>query len=137
MKKKVMNIAGLRPSETAFSHVVSAGGFLFLTSQLSADLATGRILPGDITEQTTRAMDNVRLLLTACGARMDDVVKVVIYLRNAHDRDKVNEVYRRYFTSGQEPAKVTVQAASPIQGVDVEIEITAVAPETGTRSLDL
>jgi hypothetical protein len=34
-----------------------------------------------------------------------------------------------YFTKGHEAAKVTAQAASPIEDIDLEIEVTAVAPE--------
>lgn len=57
---------------------------------------------------------------------MDEIVKVVVYLRDVKDRHQVNQVYREYFTKGQEPAKVTVQAPSPIEGIDIEIEVTAV-----------
>jgi 2-iminobutanoate/2-iminopropanoate deaminase len=128
MKKEVMTIPGLHTPTTGFNHVVRAGDLLFLTSQLSADLKTGEILAGDITEQTRRALENVRLLLESCGVTMDDIVKVVLYLRNPNDRNAVNGIYREYFTKGQEPAKVTVQAPSPIEGIDIEIEVTAVIP---------
>ncbi|KKS00626.1 MAG: hypothetical protein UU52_C0029G0001, partial [Candidatus Levybacteria bacterium GW2011_GWB1_41_21] len=43
------------------------------------------------------------------------------------DRKEINEIYKQYFSEGQEPTKVSVQAASPINGVDVEIEVIAVA----------
>lgn len=57
-----------------------------------------------------RAMDNIRLLLSSCGATMDDIVKAVVYLRDAQD---VNQVYREYFTKGQEPARRTANPAGP------------------------
>jgi len=128
MKKEVVTIPGIQPSATGFNHVVRAGNFVFLTSQLSADLKTGEIIPGGIAEQTRRALDNVRLLLSSCGATMDDIVKAVLYLRDVRDRHTVNAVYREYFSRGQEPAKVTVQAPSPIDGIDIEVEVTAVVP---------
>ncbi len=128
MKKEIINVPGIHSPETSFNHIVRAGDFLFLSSQLSADLRTGTILSGDIARQTRQALENVRLLLASCGATMDDIVRVVIYLRNADDRCKVNQVYREYFTEGQEPAKVTVLAPSPIEGIDIEVEITAVLP---------
>jgi 2-iminobutanoate/2-iminopropanoate deaminase len=56
---------------------------------------------------------------------MDDIVKVVIYMRNLKDFDKVNEIYSQYFTKGNEPARVTMQAISPIENIDIEIEIVA------------
>ncbi len=128
MKKEIISIPGIKTPDTGFNHVVRAGDFLFLTSQLSANLKTGELLPGDITAQTRQALENVRRLLSACSATMDDIVRVVIYLRNASDRQQVNAVYGEYFTKGQEPAKVSVQAPSPIEGVDIEIEVTAIAP---------
>ena len=126
MKKEIVAFANIHPPETAFNHVIRAGDFLFLTSQISVDLKTGKILGGDIVTQTRQALNNVKFLLESCGTSMDQVVKVILYLRKAADRQKVNEVYREYFTKGQEPAKVTVQAPSPIAGIDIEIEVTAV-----------
>ncbi len=73
-------------------------------------------------------MNNVKRLLESCGATMDDIVKVVLYLRDTKDRQEVNQIYREYFVPGREPAKVTVQAPSPIEGIDIEIEVTAVLP---------
>ncbi len=128
MMKEIITIPGIHTSNTGFNHVVRAGNFLFLTSQLSADLETGRILDGDISAQTRQALDNVKRLLAFCGATMDDIVKVVLYLRNVKDRHAVNQIYCEYFTKGQEPAKVTVQAPSPIESIDIEIEVTAVLP---------
>ncbi len=127
-RKEIISIPGIRTPETGFNHVVRAGEFLFLTSQISVDLTTGKILSGDISAQTRQAMDNVKRLLEACGTTMDDIVKVVLYLRDTKDRHQVNQIYREYFDPGREPAKVTVQAPSPIEGIDIEIEVTAVLP---------
>ena len=128
MKKQIITVPGIHTPDTGFNHIVRAGDFLFLTSQLAADLNTGKILGGDINEQTRQALENVKRLLASCGATMDDVVKVVLYLRDVKDRHKVNQIYREYFTQGWEPAKVTVQALSPIEGIDIEIEVTAILP---------
>jgi 2-iminobutanoate/2-iminopropanoate deaminase len=128
MKKKVMVIPGIQPPSSPFTYVVKAGDFLFLTSQLSADIKSGRILGGDIVEQTRQALENVKFLLRSCGATMDDIVKVVVYMRDVNDFNSMDQVYREYFTKGQEPARVTIQAPSPIKGIDIEIEVTAMLP---------
>ena len=44
----VVSIPQLSEPDLSFNHVVRAGNFLFLTSQLSADLKTGKIIPGEI-----------------------------------------------------------------------------------------
>ena len=126
MKKQVILIPGIPIPDSPFNHVVKAGDFLFLTSQLSTDLKTGQIISGDIAVQTTQALENIKFLLRQSNASMDDIVKVVIFMRNIKEFDNMNEVYRKYFEKGSEPARVTVQAMSPIKGVDIEIEVTAV-----------
>ncbi len=128
MKKEIKTIPGIQSPDSPFNHVVRAGEFLFLTSQLSVDLKMGRILGGNIVEQTRQALENVKFLLESCGATMDDIVKVIVYMRDVNDFDKMNQVYREYFTKGQEPARVTIQALSPIEGIEIEIEVTAVLP---------
>ncbi len=126
MKKEVMNIEGVKRPSSPFNYVVKAGDIIFLTSQLSADLKTGEILKGNIEQQTKRAMGNMKFLLENCNSDMDDIVKIVIYLKDINDFDKVNNIYKQYFSEGQEPARVTIQAVSPVKDIDIEIEAIAV-----------
>ncbi|MFX1537757.1 MAG: RidA family protein [Promethearchaeota archaeon] len=128
MKKEIVTIEGITTPAGPFNHVVKAGKFLFLTTQLSIDLKTGKILGGDIGEQTRQALENIKFLLHSSGASMEDIVKVVVYLKNVKDFDEMNQVYQNYFKKGQEPARVTIQALSPITGIDIEIEAIAVLP---------
>lgn len=127
MQKEIVKIDGINNRPGTFHHVVKAGVFLFLSSQLSCDLKTGEIIKGDIKEQTKRAMDNIKLLLESSGSSMSDIVKIVIYMRDTKDRKEINEVYAQYFEQGTEPAKVSIQAPSPVPGIDIEIEATAIA----------
>jgi 2-iminobutanoate/2-iminopropanoate deaminase len=101
---------------------------LFLSSQLSTDLKTGKIIEGNITEQTRNAMENIKFLLESSGASLDDIIKIVVYLRDINDFGQMNQVYRTYFKKGQEPARVTIQALSPIENIDIEIEPIAIIP---------
>jgi 2-iminobutanoate/2-iminopropanoate deaminase len=127
LKKEIIKINGITKPRSPFNHVVKAGGLLFLTSQLSRDLKTGRIIGGTIEEQTRQALDNVKFLLQSSGATMNDIVKVVIYMRDVGKFGEMNAIYREYFEDGEEPTRVTVQAPSPLGEIDIEIEVTAVA----------
>lgn len=127
MTKEIILIDGIKNNPSTFHHVVKANGFLFLASQLSCDLKTGAILTGNIQRQTRRALDNAKFLIEACGGQMEDIVKVVIYMRDAQLRNEINSVYSEYFKPGTEPVKVSVQAPSSVPGIDVEVEVTAVA----------
>lgn len=126
MEKEIINIDGVAKSPGSFNHIVKAGGFLFITSQLSADLKTNKIIEGDIKEQTRRALENIKFLIEHAGGEMEDIVKVSVYMKDIKDFDKMNDVYRKYFKEGQEPARVTVQAVSPIRDIVIEIEAIAI-----------
>ena len=127
MKKEIIRIEGIASPDVPFSHVVKAGGFLFFSSQLSVDLKTNEIMPGSVSEQTGRSMENLKFLLESSGGTMEDIVKVVIYLRDNKDFEEMNGVYREFFEPGQEPTRVTIQSPSPIESIDIEIEAIAVA----------
>lgn len=126
MKREILAIPGVRRPDSPFSHVVRAGNFLFLTSQLSSDLGSGKLIGGSVGEQTRRALDNIKLLLEASGSGMASVVKTTVYMRDVGSFGEMNSAYREYFDEGEEPARVTVQAPSPIEGIDVEIDAIAV-----------
>jgi len=42
------------------------------------------------------------------------------------DFEGMNKTYKEYFKEGEEPARVTVQALSPLEKIDIEIEATAI-----------
>ncbi|MBW3015236.1 RidA family protein [Candidatus Woesearchaeota archaeon] len=130
MKKKIIRPEGIAIPPSPFNHIVKAGNFIFLSSQLSADLKQHKILLGNIQEQTRQALENIRFLLESAGSSMDSIVKVVIYMKDVKkDFNAMNQVYREYFKDGEEPARVTVQALSPIENIDIEIEVTAITPD--------
>lgn len=126
MKKEIIKISGIATPPSPFNHVVKIGNFLFLSSQLSADLKSHKILDGDIKQQTKQALENIKFLLESSGSSMKNIVKISIYMRDIKDFNAMNEVYREYFEKGEEPARVTIRAVSPIRGIDIEIEAVAI-----------
>ncbi len=71
----------------------------------------GRLVgPGDVVAQTRQVLDNVRRVLAAGGATLDDVVKVTVYLANVDDRPRVNEVRQAYFGANR-PASTLVEVS--------------------------
>jgi 2-iminobutanoate/2-iminopropanoate deaminase len=69
-------------------------------------------------------LQNLRSVLEAAGASLDQVVKTTVFLRDMADFPKMNAVYAGYFKSDF-PARTTVQAAGLPKGVAVEIEMIA------------
>ncbi|MGI9953254.1 RidA family protein [Moorellaceae bacterium AZ2] len=108
-----------------YSQAVKVGNLIFTSGQIPLDPATGQIVTGGVAEQTVRVIENLRAVLAAAGASLEDVVKTTVYLKNMNDFATVNEVYSRYF--GQEPpARSAVEVARLPKDVLVEIEAVAV-----------
>jgi 2-iminobutanoate/2-iminopropanoate deaminase len=98
---------------------------LWLSGQIPLDPATGELVPGDVSAQTARVMENLRAVLAAGGAGFEHVVRCTIYLADLADFAKVNEVYGRAFPKDP-PARATVQVAALPRGARVEIDAVAV-----------
>jgi len=107
-----------------YSAGVRAGNFVFTAGQIGLDPASQEIVPGGIEAETHRVLQNLRGILEAAGASLDQVVKTTVFLRDMADFPKMNAVYAEYF-KGDFPARTTVQAVSLPKGVAVEIEAVA------------
>jgi len=59
--------------------------------------------------------------VTAAGASMSDVVKIILFLSDMNDFKAVNEVYSKYFNDPF-PARRTVQVAALPLGSNIEAE---------------
>src|SRR5688572_2539057 len=82
-----------------YSQVVESGGFLFLAGQIPLT-PQGAIKEGDVTAQARQVLDNLKSVLEAAQATMNDVVKTTIFLADLNDFESVNRIYAEYF---QEP----------------------------------
>ena len=69
---------------------VVANGVVYLRGQIGQDLDTRESVGiGDVAAQTERAMANIAMLLDEAGSRLDDIVKVTIYLTDQKYREAV------------------------------------------------
>lgn len=109
-----------------YSQAVKANGFVFVSGQIAIDPQTQQIVPGDIAQQTTRVMENLKGIVEAAGSSMGHVVKTSVFLADMNDFAAMNEVYGRYFASAP-PARATVQVSRLPKDVRVEIELIALA----------
>jgi 2-iminobutanoate/2-iminopropanoate deaminase len=107
-----------------FSPAVRTEQAIYVSGQVGEDKATGRLSEGTAA-QTAQALENVRTVLEAAGATLDDVVRVGVYLTDMRDFATMNQVYARYFQSPF-PARTTVQVAGLPLGASVEIDVVAV-----------
>ncbi|QKJ32640.1 RidA family protein [Mucilaginibacter mali] len=110
----------------AYSDGVLVDGLLFLSGQASVDFKTSEFVLGTIEEETTRTLDNIKAIIGAAGATMEDVVKCTVHLADINDFDRYNKVYSTYFT-GIKPARTTVQSVLA-ESLKVEIDCIVKIP---------
>jgi 2-iminobutanoate/2-iminopropanoate deaminase len=110
----------------AYSDGVVVDGFLFVSGQASVDFKTSEFILGTIEEETTRTLDNIKAIVEAAGATMDQVVKCTAHLSDIKDFDRYNAVYATYFTSVK-PARTTVQSVLA-ENIKVEIDCIVKLP---------
>lgn len=104
-----------------YSQAVEVNGMVYTSGVISIVPATGEIVEGGIEEQAEQALGNLKALIEASGAKLEDTVKTVVFIKDMNDFAKVNEIYSRYFT-GDCPARSCVEVARLPKDVLIEIE---------------
>jgi 2-iminobutanoate/2-iminopropanoate deaminase len=110
-----------------YSQGIKANGFLFVSGQIGLNPATRKLVEGGTEAEAVQIMENIRAILQAGGAKMEDIVSTVVYLKNIDDFSKMNEIYSKYFT-GNFPTRSTVGVNALAGGANIEITVTALLP---------
>ncbi|WP_035795435.1 RidA family protein [Kitasatospora mediocidica] len=114
-----------------FSQGVRKGPIVQVSGQGPQDPQTGAYLhPGDVKAQTRRTLENVRAIVEAAGARVEDVLMFRVYLTTRADFAPMNEAYAEFIEehigSGVKPCRTTVFVELPNEAMLVEIDAQAV-----------
>ena len=108
-----------------YSQAVKAGGFLFISGMLAIDPATGELKGESAAEQTVQIFKSIRAVVKEAGAKMENIVKAVVYLSDFNDFSEVNKVYASELSSSPVlPSRAAVEVTKMAKGGKVEIEVT-------------
>ena len=108
-----------------YSQAVKAGGFLFMSGMLALDPETGLMVGETAEEQTVQIFKNIKAVLDAAGARIENTVKAIVYLEDIKDFGAVNKVYGEAFKDAPVlPARCAFQVVKLPKDGKVEIELT-------------
>jgi 2-iminobutanoate/2-iminopropanoate deaminase len=107
-----------------YSQAVKANGFVFVSGQIALDPKTQQIVGDDVSRQTERVLQNLKIIVEAAGSSLDRVVKTTVFLADMDEFVKMNEVYGRYFTVNP-PARSTIEVGRLPRNVRVEIDLIA------------
>jgi reactive intermediate/imine deaminase len=113
-------------TKAPYSDAVRVGSMLYLAVQLGLG-GDGKLVPGGITPESERAMENLKHTLESNGSSLDRVVSCLLFLADIRDREAFNEVYQRHFAQGHFPARTAIGTSGLYAGARVEISCQAVS----------
>ncbi|MGA8532047.1 MAG: RidA family protein [Acidobacteriaceae bacterium] len=113
-----------------YSQAVRLANLVYTSGQVALDPASGQIVPGGISEQTTRVLENLKAVLAAAGSDLAHAVKTIVFLKDMNDFAAMNAVYAKYLApeGAVAPARSTVAVARLPKDALVEIEVIAAIP---------
>ncbi len=143
MLKEAIFPAALPKPRVAYSPLVKAGPFVFVSGQLASDLSTGTPVHAtinhafphhgsDIERQTHFICDTVETCLAAAGAGMDDVVFYTNYLNDPSSQNGAHRaLVERFSREAPPPCATIIVEELPIPGCVSEIDLVALVPGPG------
>lgn len=104
-----------------FARAVEANGWLYVSGQTAME--NGEIVGGGIAAESRKAIENMIAILDEADYRVEDVVRVGVWLDDPRDFWTFNGIYAEYFGANP-PARACVQSRMM---VDCKVEIDCVA----------
>ena len=122
--KRIINSSKAPAAIGPYSQAVEINGTLYVSGQIPINPETGRLVEGDITEQTEQVFRNIAAILESAGYSFSDVVKSTCLLSDITNFKAMNEVYGKYYSSDQ-PARAAFAVRELPLGALIEIETIA------------
>jgi reactive intermediate/imine deaminase len=107
-----------------YSQAIRTGDTVYLSGQIGLDPETMQMAEG-MEAQAHRVFQNLRAVAEAAGGRLDDMVKLTVYLTDLVHFPRINEIMAGYFNRPY-PARAAVGVAGLPRNAAVEIEAVMV-----------
>jgi 2-iminobutanoate/2-iminopropanoate deaminase len=120
MNKKIISTDKSPAAIGPYNQGIVAGGVLYTSGQLPIHPVTGEV-PASIEEQTAQVLENLKAIVEAAGATMENVVKCTVYIQSMSDFAAMNQVYATYFFDNP-PARACVEVSKMAKNALVEID---------------
>jgi 2-iminobutanoate/2-iminopropanoate deaminase len=120
MSARKINVDGLGKLP-AFCHAVVAGDFIYVSGTLGTKPDSFELVDGGTGPETTQTLRNIETILEGCGAGLEHLIKLNVFLA---DMDRFAEMNAAYLDviGTDPPARITVGRAALALGAAVEID---------------
>jgi len=124
-----MTIQRINPQTLAapgghYSHVVVAGGLVFVSGQLPIAPSSEKLNQASFDEQARQVLANVSAALAAAGTSVSQLVQVRVYVTNIDHWPAFNAIYADW-AGDSRPARAVVPVPMLHHGFLVEVEAVA------------
>ena len=119
--KQIISTANAPAAIGIYSQAVRVGNTIWVSGQIPLDPLTKEMVTGDVEAQVRRVFENLKAIVLAAGASLDDVVKATVFLTDLSHFGLVNKVMAEYFREPY-PARAAVGVAALPRGAQVEVE---------------
>ena len=121
MSKQIISTTSAPAAIGTYSQATRVGNTIWVSGQIPLDPATKELVKGDMEAQVRRVFENMKAIVLASGASLDEVVKVSIFLTDLAHFALVNKVMAEYFREPY-PARAAIGVASLPRGAQIEAE---------------
>jgi len=106
----------------------NTGRTLYISGLTSRDADNNVVGEGDVEEQTRQICRNIKALVEAAGATLEDVATVTVFATDVTQFDAIHRA-RKEFWPGQAPASTMVQVSRLVEErCLIEINATVILP---------
>src|SRR4029077_20183329 len=78
--KQIISTANAPAAIGIYSQAVRVGNTIWVSGQIPLDPVTKEMVTGDVEAQVRRVFENLKAIVLAAGASLDDVVKATVFL---------------------------------------------------------
>jgi reactive intermediate/imine deaminase len=121
MMKQIISTPDAPSAIGTYSQAVRVGNTIWVSGQIPLDPSTMEMIQGDMEAQIRRVFENLKAIVRAGGASLDEVAKVTVFLLDLSHFALVNKVMAEYFREPY-PARAAVGVAALPRGAAVEVE---------------
>jgi len=130
-RKTAQNPVGVAPPLKGYYSncvKVDSGPLLFIAGQISTDAAGKIVGVGDLRAQTTQVLENIRTILRANNADMENIVNVTVYVTDMRAFEEVADIRLKYFPNNGPASAIIEVSRLALPNLMIEISAVAVVP---------
>ena len=124
MQRKQITTTSAPAAVGPYSQAIKTDNLLFISGQIPIDMETGQF-PDSIAEQTRCCLQNLDAIAKEAGSKLEDAVKLTVFLTDMNDFAEMNSVYETFFPDIP-PARSTIAVRALPKDAQVEIEAICV-----------